>query len=986
MKIVINYKKRLIMLGLMGLIVFFNAEVMAQANYVIMGKITDQGSGDPLIGATLQLEGTDVGTISNLDGEFTISTNVDPGEYKLIVRSIGYVSQTLPVSLGAQTKITIDVPLKADILSLDEVVVTGSTVATSKKQLGNAISTVQSKDLENTGAVAIDQALSGKISGALIQQNSGDPAGGISVRLRGPSTITGSSDPLYIVDGVIVSNSSNELIDLGGTTQNRLVDINPNDIERIEVIKGAAAAAIYGSRASNGVVQIFTKRGQSGKPKISLSTSFRMNELRKKIDYNQSPVDWVNATDYADLSTESVTRYDLQEEIFGKGYGSENFISINGGTDKTKYFISGSYLNNGGIVKNSSFERYGARLNLNQYVNDWLTLNLGLNYTNSTSQDIPNGGLVEYYGALTGFIFADNTIDPSPDEYGVYPGNSLFSNPAEVVANYQFGQKTNRVITNLGLTANPIDNMTITYQLGIDYYNQSGKGYLPIGNTSNAYGGGYATRGDANVFQYNSDLNLSYDFNISPDIRSTSVIGGTWQNQTLESISLTAQDLVPAAQVSSAGTIIGQSDYRSEVSYWGAFAQQTFGFKEKFFLTGALRLDGASVFGTDERNQVYAKASASYLISSEDFWQSTFGATIPTFKLRASWGQAGNLTALGAFDRFSNYNAVSINSTSGVVPATVLGNSDLRPERQEEFEIGIDVGLLNDRLGFELTYYNQDVEDLLLERELASSSGYTTRYENVGALTNKGIELLVRASVIKTKDFNWDLTATYSSNDNTVNKVVGESITLPNSFSASYVIPGQSIGVFKGGFYERDEDGNIVYGTDGLPSAGTAEDGTSSKILGDPNPDWFGSLINEFSYKKLGLRVQFDAVQGYDVFDWNKRVINRFGGGTSSEAELNGDLPKGFSRATYSIYEEFITDGSFVKLREIALSYYINPKSDIIETVKFTLVGRNLLSFDNYTSWDPEINTTGQSNGVRGFDFAGVPIPRTYQFGVNVTF
>ncbi|MBT33121.1 MAG: SusC/RagA family TonB-linked outer membrane protein, partial [Thalassobius sp.] len=297
-----------------------------------------------------------------------------------------------------------------------------------------------------------------------------------------------------------------------------------------------------------------------------------------------------------------------------------------------------------------------------------------------------------------------------------------------------------------------------------------------------------------------------------------------------------------------------------------------------------------------------------------------------------------------------------------------------------------DVGLLNDRLGFELTYYNQDVEDLLLERELASSSGYTTRYENVGALTNKGIELLVRASVVKTKDFNWDLTATYSSNDNTVTKVVGESITLPRSFSASYVVPGQSLGVFRGGFYARDEAGNMLYGTDGLPYRGTTEDGSTSKILGDPNPDWFGSLINEFSYKKLGLRVQFDAVQGYDVFDWNKRVINRFGGGTSSEAELNGDLPKGFSRATYSIYEEFITDGSFVKLREVALSYYINPKSDIIETVKFTLVGRNLLSFDNYTSWDPEINTTGQSNGVRGFDFAGVPIPRTYQFGVNVTF
>ncbi|MEM8909441.1 MAG: TonB-dependent receptor, partial [Bacteroidota bacterium] len=561
------------------------------------------------------------------------------------------------------------------------------------------------------------------------------------------------------------------------------------------------------------------------------------------------------------------------------------------------------------------------------------------------------------------------------------------TNPLEAVNRFDFGQRTNRVLTNFGVKILPIDNLSINYNLGLDSYNQSATGFIPVQNTSpNATG--FATRSDINVFQYNSDINISYARDLTANLKSTTSVGGTWQYERRESIGLSSDRLAPTVQNASGGTVIGQFDTRSEVSYWGAFAQQTFGLNNNLFVTGAIRLDGASVFGTDERSQIYGKASISYLISDTDFWRNSLGTTISSAKLRASWGQAGNLTALGAFDRFSLYNALALNGSSGVVPATLLGNSDLKPERQEEIELGIDLGFLNDRIGLEFTYYSQDVTDLLLERELASSTGYTTRFENVGSLTNKGVELMLRAAPIQKDNFSWNVMMTFSANENEVTEVVGDRITLPGSFATSFVIPGESLGVFYRQFYARDDNGEIILDANGFPMAGMNEDGTSSKVIGDPNPDWFGSLINEVTYKGFGLRVQLDAVQGFDVFNWNRRLLDNviFGGGAGVAAELRGEQVKGLGRVQAGIFEEFVEDGSFVKLREVALSYSFNPPTDAIGNVRITLAGRNLFSWDDYEGWDPEINTTGQSNSVRGFDFAGVPIPRTYQFNVSVEF
>lgn len=881
--------------------------------------------------------------------------------------------------------------LQEDLLSLDEVVVTGSTVGVNKRTLGNSISSVKSEDLVNNGATAVDQAISGKVTGALVQQNSGDPAGGISIRLRGPSTVLGSSDPLYIVDGIIISNSSNQLIDLGGNAQNRLADLNPNDIERIEIIKGAAAAAVYGSRASNGVVQIFTKKGRSGEPRFSFSTNVRVNELRKEIDYNTVPLSWVDPFDRNNLETVPATRYNYQDEFFGTGFGVENYISMNGGNEKTSYFLSASHLDNEGIIENTDFRRIGFKANLTQKAFDWLTVNAGLNYVRSVSSDIPNGGINAAYGAITGFVFSDNSINPFPNESGVYPVTSNLvprTNPLEAVNRFDFGQKVNRFITSIGFDAKITEKLSANYTLGLDYFNQSATAFIPINNTS-PNGNGFARRSDINNFQYNSDLNLSYKTNINEAITSTTTLGGSWQYEEFDRIGISADGLPPIVETAESGSILAQGEGRSQISYWGAFIQQSFGYKDKLYINGALRQDGASTFGEDERNQLYAKASLSYILSEEDFWEDTFGDAFSTFKVRASWGQAGNLTALTAFQRFTLLNPAAINGSPSLIPSTQQGDLNIAPERQEEIEFGFDAGFLNNRLGIEATYYKQDVTDLLLPRELAPSTGFASRIENVGNLENKGLEILLKGSPIKSEDFSWDITATYSKNENTVTNVAGGGqFALAGSFSTNFVIEGEPLGVFYRQFYARDPDGSISLDENGYPFTGVTEDGSTSKVIGDPNPEWFGSLINEFTYKDFSFRVQFDAVQGFDVFNWNRRLLDNviFGGGFNVGQELLGNRPKGFGGAQAGIFEEFVEDGSFVKLRELALSYNLREPFKGVDNLKISLVGRNLISWDDYSGWDPEINSAGQSNGVRGFDFAGVPIPRTYQIGINVNF
>jgi len=969
-------------------------------SYTIKGLITDARTNDGIPGATVKITNSNAGAVANANGAFSLSTTLKPGTYQLTFSFIGYAPVTQSVTLGDNIQVTLNAKIEEDYLRLNEVVVTGNAVGTSRKTLGNAISTVNAGDIANSSATSVDQALAGKISGAQITQNSGNPAGGISVRLRGTSTVAGAGDPLYIVDGVIVNNSSSELLDLGGYAQNRLVDINPNDIDHMEIIKGAAAAAIYGSRASNGVVQIFTKKGKAGKTQFAFSSQLKISELRKKLEVNEYPFRFTNTT-ATDLTQVPVTRYDYQDEIFRTAVGTENNLSMSGGSENTQFFVSGNFLDNQGIIGGTNFRRAGVRARIDQKLNNWLKMSIGTNYVLSTSQEVPNGGLNEAYGALTGFIFANNYINPFPDPVtGVYPPLAAViarTNPLEAINKFDFQQRTSRFIGDFQLSANPVKGLNINYIMGYDNSTQIGTGYIPVGNTTPIYNTGYSKRGDRTSFQMNNDLNVSYQTKINDWLESTSGIGGTAQSEKVYQTGLTATLLGPIGQTINNGVSIA-TESRSDINIMGAFAQQTFGILNKFYVTGAARYDVSSVFGEKFRGQFYPKVSGSYVVSNESFWtNSKISTIISSFKIRSSYGQAGNLTAIGAYDKTTSYVPVNISGLPSVASPGLLGNPDIKPERQTEFELGTDMSFFKDRLSFEFSYYKKDVKDLIILANLAPTTGFVSQYINVGTMTNKGIELMVRGVPVLKDNLRWNVTATYSRNRNQINDIPGGLLTFAGGFGQVAAVNGEPLGTFYSTYFARNPDGSLLLTAGGLPqtekagrnAAGQPTGAALRKVIGDPNPDWIGSLINEVTVgKHWSFRAQFDASIGGDVFNFTKRVGDRdlYGGLVGYEKELKGEVPKGTSAALFAIFENWIEDGSYVKLRELSVGYEFQPRFLKSGKMRFNLAGRNLLSFDNYSGYDPEVNAAGQSSAVRGFDFVEVPIPRMVVAGLNVTF
>jgi TonB-linked SusC/RagA family outer membrane protein len=1027
----------------LGLVlVFCLASIAAMSQVKISGKVTDaDGKGVPLI--SVVVTNTTFGGVTDADGNYSFNAELKPGTHTLEFSGVGFKTQTQTLTVGSQSAYTSNVSMAEDVLKLDEVVVTGVSAGTTRKQLGSYISTVKGDQLNKGGSSNVLSALQGKTAGAQIIQNNGDPAGGVSVRLRGISSVLSSSEPLYIVDGVIVNNATNRVTNtqntydgnnfVGTIGQNRLADINPSDIDRIEVLNGAAAAAIYGSRANSGVVQIFTKRGTSGAPTVSFSSSLLVSTLRKKLDVNMAPTKFGGPTDGAGALTQdiitavgtppalptnttAVNRYDYQDYIFRTGIGTDNNIAVSGGTDKTKYYVSGSYFFNQGIVENTDFRRYSFRANIDQTLNSWLSFNLGLNYINSTSNEKPDGN--SFFSPMNSVTIIGNFHDLwTRDALGNIKavGERGRVNPVSVIEDFKQRQETNRIIANFGMKLKPMKGLTFDYILGIDNYGQNGTTFMkPFAYNVNTafFGGGasldptlngYASTGNDNFFQINNEINGTYQFNINENIGSTTQVGYSVQYEKNRYALLHGRGLSPFVEtVNGASTILPGVDERGELSISGGYIQQNFKFKNQLFITGAARFDGSSVFGEDERNQVYLKANASYILSESGFWKGLDWWNF--FKVRVAYGESGNLTGIGPYSRFNSYSSNSFLSRTSLTSSSVLANEHVKPERQKELEIGTDMAFFNNRLSATFNWYQKRVEDMLINRVIAPTNGFSSLLDNFGELENTGIEVVLKGSPVSKKDFHWDVTLIYNDNQNKVLEV-GPSLTLiPTTTGAPVsLLEGYPVGVFYGTFFAVDANGNQVKNTAGIPQLekgvqnsaivytpqrdanGLPSGTTLRKVIGDPNPEWTGTLTNEFRYKKFNLSLQLDAVQGVDVFNADFRTRQGVGNGTVADQEHRGVLPRGYILGVYQIEEWRVDDGSFVKLREVALSYNVG-KLKIFRDLTISLSGRNLVSWDDYKGYDPEVNSAGQSTLLRGIDFGSVPIPASFRFGVSAKF
>ena len=452
-----------------------------------------------------------------------------------------------------------------------------------------------------------------------------------------------------------------------------------------------------------------------------------------------------------------------------------------------------------------------------------------------------------------------------------------------------------------------------------------------------------------------------------------------------------------------ASTPLPSTDERTEISISGVYAQQNFRINNKLFITGAVRLDGSSVFGENERNQVYFKASGSYLLSDNDFWKNSM-PWWNTFKIRAAYGESGNLTGIGAYDRINAYSSNSYLGRTALGSSTRLANESVKPERQKEIEIGTDISFLKDRVGLQFNWYHKRVEDLLINRQIAPTTGYSSLLDNFGSLENKGFEIVLSGSPVINQNLHWNITAIYNHNRNKVLNV-GQALTLfsTNGGAPVALLQGYPVGIFYGTFFALDGSGNMVKTSTGLgniekgiqnsPTSYTVQrdanglpTGTTlRKVIGDPNPDYTATLVNEVTYKKFSLRVQFDAVQGVDVFNADFRTRQGVGNGTEAEKEHLGIYPRGYINSIYQIEQWRVDDGSFVKLREVALSYNFG-NFKFFKDLSVSLSGRNLISWDDYKGYDPELNSPGQSTLLRGIDFGSVPIPRTFKFGIAAKF
>ena len=1049
---------------LVGLCAVLALPLAAQTTYTITGTVVEAGADLTVVGASVLVEGTRFGAATDADGRFSISATLAPGTYELRTSYIGFTTVRTPITLGSSPTVDVgQIELVGDALRSDEVIVSSTGLPVERRQLGNAIGTVDAREIQDVGATAVDQVLVGKVAGAVVSQNSGNPAGGVSIRLRGPSTVLGSADPLYVVDGVIVDNSDAALYDLGGGSQNRLVDLNPEDIERIEILKGASAAALFGSRANGGVIQIFTRSGQTGAPRVSLSTSVRTDGVRKTLDVNRAAFDRPQGTaPEASASPQAVQRFDYQDDIFQQAVGTEQYLSVSGGSTGTTYFVSGGHFFNEGIVRGNQFRRLNGRIRVGQDLGRSLNLSVGGAYTRSRAEDVPNGGLASNYGALTGFIFGPNFIDIAPDPVtGVYsetsPGAPLgpngqpvslaLQNPRDVIDNFDFNQTTDRFIGDVQAALTPVEGLAVNYVLGVDSYSQTGLALIPIGST--AVPGGSTRRADRNVLGVNNDLRVRYRTQIGSGLESTTTAGGTSQFNRFDSFTAAANQLLPGITIINGGEAPPQAfEGRAETTLLGAFLQQTVGVADQLFVTAAGRVDASSVFGPDDRTNFYPKVSASYDAGSNPAYaRLAAGGVLPsTLRLRASYGESGGLTAIGPFDRFTNYGPTSYAGNGALQPGGLLGNLGIKPERQREFEVGTDLGFYGGRVGIEATLYTQSTTDVLLNAEIPLTTGFTNQLQNVGELSNRGVEVLVRALPVQTDGFRWTSTATFAANRNRIDldpdrdydpalDVLSDPtddparLILGNSFGLVAVIDDQPQGVFYGSGFARDAAGNpvglavdpatnqirLADGNPTVVSGSFNDDGllvdaagnllvpirdATPRIIGDPNPDFTASWINEFDLgARLSLRFQLDGSFGGEVFNFTRRLaaLRNFGTLTDYQAEIEGDVPVGYYQnsavpgpdprnyGVFGIFENWIEDGTFVKLREVSVSYLVPARlvrGFGVSGLRATVYGRNLLSFDRYSGYDPETNVAGQSTGVRGYDFVEVPIPRT--FGVTL--
>ncbi|MBX6362802.1 MAG: SusC/RagA family TonB-linked outer membrane protein [Gemmatimonadetes bacterium] len=1013
--------RRCAITSLAALALLAPGRVLAQqaGRVTVTGTVVQAEDRRPLAGAQVQLRGTNQGALTGPDGRFSFEAAAPVGNYTLAVSFLGRRTATRPITLPSSGTVTVEtIALEQSAVELSEVVVTAPGVAQERRAMGNQVSSVGAAELNRApAAIGVGEALQGKVPGAVITQSTGQPGGGMTIRLRGSNSILGSAEPLIVVDGTIIDDNTDGLIGLnanlsganrsGSSISSRLADISPDEIENIDILKGASAAALYGSRAKNGVVLITTKRGHQGRPQFTFGTDVTVGSTPKKYDLVTIPIAGWGDVSYGTPTNGPielggpVTRYDLQDMVWRTAVGNNTHASLSGASGGTSYFLSGSYVTDQGIVRSSDYRKTQVRAKVSQQLGSLLNVTANGSFVQSLAHYVPEGE--QTFGVLSSVIFTPTSWNPNYDpSTGRYPYNPLLGpNPLEILKDWEAPDQVTRFIGNFEANFQPTAKLRLHYLFGLDDYRDEAKLYMPPFSTSASFTGSISNP-VLLARQFNHDLTAAYDARFSPSFGLTSTLGFRYTSSRNNTLRLGANDLVPGLDIVNGATQVASQGI-TEIRTVGAFLQEQANLADRFYITAGANLEASSAFGADQRWQLFPRVNASYVLSDAPAWkESAIGSVLSTLRLRGAYGETGGQPP-GAYQRFNNYVGTSFSGRPGLVASSVQGNPDLKPERQREFEGGFDVGLFQDRANLQFTYYNQDTKDLVLSVPAAPSSGFTSQFQNIGEVTNHGVEIALNTINIARPGFEWSTRLGFAASRNKVKKLVTSNDTILFGY-LNYVIEGQPLGVFYGGQYARNPDGTIAYDTftvNGqtnrypylLKSEG--RNGTQvNKILGDPNPDWTANLSNTFRFgRNVQLNVLLDGRFGNDVANFSRRIQEIFGVSKRVEAEIKGDTTfRAFTLAPGSrslIYEEFIEDGSFVKLREVALSVRL-PESLTrrigSSQAELRVAGRNLYTWTKYSGLDPEVNLFGASPVAQGVDFANTPLPRQFVFGLNFTY
>jgi len=1012
---------------------FLFVSFWGNAQTMVTGKVTSSEDGSPLPGVSITIKGTTKGTSTDEKGTYKIAV---PANSTLQASFIGFTDAEQVVG----NRSVVDFTLTSDVKSLNEVVVTGYGSQIKRDLTGNIVK-IKSSDIQDMPVTTFEQSIQGKAAGVQINQGTGKLAQGIQVRVRGQSSVSASNEPLYVLDGIPLTQG--DLSSNGGDT-NPLVDINPQDIESIEILKDASAGAIYGARAANGVVLITTKRGKSGATKITFGMQYGKSKptnilkflnTKQYMDFyriaaaNSDAIDGYDVKDpdsytaymesffetqsLGTLGTANQADTDWGSLAFQNAPSKQYDLNLSGGSDKTTFFISGQLLDQTGILLGNAFNRYTGRMNLNHKVSERLNIGMNMSVARSLNERVSGDRQFDNPLQLVALPPMTPATDPTTGlPTGTPPGDisiPVYYNGMINIGNAYYNTTVHRNISSVYGEYTLLKGLRFRTEFALDLLNQQEEQYYNS-KTQRNFGAplGYGFNRFVRVENYNTNNYFVYD-NVFGKHGINATAGLSYQNSQTKTSSAEGKDFPSDAyrMIASAARKTDASSSQSDYRFASYFTRLNYKFNDKYLLGLSARIDGSSRFGADNRYGFFPAVSAGWVLSEESFLKNI--ELISFLKLRASWGKTGN-AEIGNFPQLGLFTGDAGYGTLPGQRPSQLANPSLGWESTQQIDIGLDFGILKNRINGEIDYYEKNTTGLLLNVNVPGTTGFATQVKNVGALTNKGFEFVLNTDNLVGK-FKWKTSLNASTNKNKITDLQGQVIE-GGLANMSRAVEGQPLGTFFTVEYAGVDPANgdaLFYKNTKNPDGSL--DRTTTKtysqaqrvVIGSPLPKWVAGVTNTFSYKGFELSVFLNGVFGnklnfYGVgrfssangrFEDNQ-TVNQLAAWTPQNTNTNVPQARLFFNNGAQASSRFIEDGSFVRLRNVTFAYNL-PKSLIskvkLSNVRLYVTGQNLLTFTKYSGWDPEVNADDVvSNIALGYDFYTTPQAKTFMGGLNISF